>query len=117
LAIDRRALGKLRDLVGGEESDLLEIVDTFLEEAPSLMQSLLTASQVQDVNTVRRSAHSLKSNARDMGAVELAEICARIESSGLQGMLPDVTVIENARLAFDVACDELRGICRGGTKL
>lgn len=108
MAIDRRALDKLREIVGGAETDLVELIDTFLEEAPGILAALVAAQGAGDVTAARRAAHSLKSNARDMGAVDLAEICARLEAQCVAGTLPDAGDVAAVRLAFDGAADELR---------
>ena len=79
-----------------------------------MMKSLLNSSEGNDLVLMRRSAHSIKGNARDLGAVELAEICARIEVISASGAAPDTAEIETARVALEVAIAELRSICRIG---
>jgi HPt (histidine-containing phosphotransfer) domain-containing protein len=110
LAIDRGALDKLRELVGGEEDDLLELVQSFLEEGPSIMQDMWLSGRASDPAVVRRAAHSLKSNARDMGATELSQICARVEARCASGEPADLAEIGDAQCAFDAAITELRTI-------
>jgi histidine phosphotransfer protein HptB len=114
LAIDRRALDKLRELVGGEESDLVEVVSSFLEEGPSLMEVLEKSERASDLPATRRAAHSMKSNARDMGATELAEICAGIEARCTKGEPPDAADIENASRALNAVIAELQDMFRLG---
>ena len=110
MAIDRGALDKLRELVGGEEADLVELVGSFLEEGPSIMQDMWSSGRASDLAAVRRAAHSLKSNARDMGAAELSQICGRVEARSASGEPADMTEIDNAQRAFDAAVMELRTI-------
>jgi HPt (histidine-containing phosphotransfer) domain-containing protein len=110
LAIEREALAKLRELVGGEEADLVELVESFLEEGPSIMQDLQASVAASDLAATRRAAHSLKSNARDMGAIDLAEICARLERRCESREQPDLQQIDSAQDAFDLAVTELREI-------
>ncbi|RUW53849.1 Hpt domain-containing protein [Mesorhizobium sp. M1A.F.Ca.ET.072.01.1.1] len=112
LAIDRRALDKLRELVGGEESDVVELVSSFLDEGPSIMETLAKSGPTSDLPATRRAAHSMKSNARDMGATELAGICAGIEARCAKGEPPDAVEIEHARRAFNAAVAELQDIFR-----
>jgi HPt (histidine-containing phosphotransfer) domain-containing protein len=108
VTIDRQALDKLREIVGGEESDLIELIDAFLGEAPDIVAALMAAHAASDLVAGRRAAHSLKSNARDMGAIELAEICVRLEALCAAGVLPDAAEVEAARLAFADAAGDLR---------
>lgn len=108
MAIDRQALDKLREIVGGAEADLVELIDSFLEEAPGLVAALTAAQRSGDLPAARRAAHSLKSNARDMGATELSQLCARLEAQCAAGELPTVEDVAAAKLAFTLAADELR---------
>ncbi|RWM25600.1 Hpt domain-containing protein [Mesorhizobium sp.] len=110
MAIDKGALDKLRELVGGEEADLLELVESFLEEGPSIMQDMWLSCQASDQAAVRRAAHSLKSNARDMGATDLSQICAGVEARCASGEPASLAEIGDAQRAFDVAITELRTI-------
>lgn len=108
MTIDRQALDKLREIVGGEEADLIELVYSFLEEAPGIVGTLTRSLETSDVSAMRRAAHSLKSNARDMGARELADLCAAIEARCAGGELAGTPDIEAARSAFAAAAAELR---------
>jgi histidine phosphotransfer protein HptB len=108
LAIDTHALDKLREIVGGEEADLAELVASFLEEGPMLVERLTIAQRSGDLAGTRRPAHSLKSNARDMGATGLSELCAKLEAQCIAGDLPLAPEIEATRIAFDIAAAELR---------
>lgn len=108
MVIDRRALDKLHEIVGGDPADLVELIDSFLEEAPQLVEALAAAQGSGDLQAARRAAHSLKSNARDMGATELSQLCARLEAQCAAGELPTADDVAAASLAFTVAADELR---------
>lgn len=110
MAIDKQALEKLRAMVGGEEADLVEIIASFLEEGPTLMASLQKSAQDNNLDLIRRSAHSLKSNARDMGAFELAETCARIERLATEGVTPADTDVAGAAQEMAAAITELRSM-------
>ncbi|TPI58857.1 MULTISPECIES: Hpt domain-containing protein [unclassified Mesorhizobium] len=114
MAIDKGALDKLRELVGGEEADLVELVESFLEEGPSIMLDMWSSARASDLAVTRRAAHSLKSNARDMGAAELSQICAQVEARCASGEPTDLAEIDNAQRAFDAAVTELRKIFKLG---
>ena len=77
--IDTAALSKLKDMIGGEAEDLAELVDDFVTAFPH--QAALMHRQVadEDWGSLRISAHSCKSNARDLGAVALSSLCAELE--------------------------------------
>lgn len=88
-ALDRGALSQLLELVGGETTDLADLIETFLEESLVLMEELRTAVETSRREAVRRASHSLKSNARDLGALRLSLCCAGLERDP-DGM-PDAT--------------------------
>lgn len=80
MVIDPGSLKALQDVIGGTRDDLNDVIAVFLEDAPSLIAEMQAAADAGDVATVRRGAHSLKSNSRDMGALLLAQVCARLEA-------------------------------------
>jgi HPt (histidine-containing phosphotransfer) domain-containing protein len=78
--LDRDAIRNLLDVIGGDRADLVDLIASFLEEAPQIFDSMVAAGNAGDVATVRRAAHTLKSNARDFGAAELSLCCASLET-------------------------------------
>jgi signal transduction histidine kinase/CheY-like chemotaxis protein/HPt (histidine-containing phosphotransfer) domain-containing protein len=80
--LDPAALSQLRE-TAGEASVMRELIDAFLQNAPSLMGEL-TSDEAEDV---RRAAHTLKSNARTFGAIELADVCQKLEERARAGEL------------------------------
>lgn len=78
--LDRAAIRSLQEVVGGDRADLIELVTSFLEEAPQILDGMRIASHSGDAATVRRAAHTLKSNAKDFGASELSLKCASLEA-------------------------------------
>ena len=78
--LDRDAICSLLDIIGGDRVDLVDLIASFLEEAPQILDGMVAAGNAGDVATVRRAAHTLKSNARDFGAAELSLRCASLET-------------------------------------
>ena len=87
--IDASALERLRAVVGDDPADLIDIISSFLEEAPTLLQAMTQAADAADLATVHRLAHSLKSNARDLGASRLGELCQALENELRSGRTPE----------------------------
>ncbi len=85
--LDREALHNLLEVLGGEFHYLVEVIDSFLEEAPKLLAELDTALANGEVDTVRRLAHSLKSNSADFGAGVLNKLCSQLEERARSGSL------------------------------
>jgi HPt (histidine-containing phosphotransfer) domain-containing protein len=71
----------LAEMLGGDREALAEIVDAFVEEAPSRLAELRRGAQEGDAALARRAAHTLKSNGMTFGAVELASLCRRLEDA------------------------------------
>ena len=67
----------LQDTAGAEF--VLELVDTFCEEAPQMLKDLRTALAAGEADAFRRAAHSLKSNSHTFGADKLGEMARALE--------------------------------------
>ncbi|MBI3659163.1 Hpt domain-containing protein [Candidatus Acetothermia bacterium] len=87
-AIDLSVFNNLKEMVG--EDFIGELIDTFLDEAPQLIASLQKALPKNDVETFRRSAHSLKSNSASFGAHALSDQAKALEMLGRAGQLSQV---------------------------
>lgn len=87
--IDRAALKKLLEVLGGDPEDLAELMGDYVEDAPELARQIADAAAAEDRDALRIAAHTLKSNSRDFGAVALAELCADLEHACREGMPAD----------------------------
>jgi HPt (histidine-containing phosphotransfer) domain-containing protein len=74
-------------VLGGEFSYLVELIDSFLEDAPQLLAELNDFIESEDAAGVRRVAHSLKSNGADFGATTFSGLCKELEMRGKEGAL------------------------------
>lgn len=74
----------LLDQYKARKSNLLErLINAYLDEAPKFFQSIRSAAGSGDFDTVRMSAHALKSCSYNLGAVRLSKICQEMESAAL----------------------------------
>lgn len=89
-AINVADLQKLKAMIGGDIEDLQELVDDFLANLPQQTTALRAAAQSQDWGAMRITAHSCKSNARDLGAAHLSELCAELELQCKSGAPADL---------------------------
>ncbi len=79
--IDRTTFDGLVETTG---SDFVgELVDTFRDEAPRMLDELRDAYAKDDAERFRRAAHSLKSNANTFGASTLGKLARELELGGL----------------------------------
>ena len=79
--IDAATFGELQATAGADFVN--ELVDTFLTEAPVMLNDLRAAFASSDADRFRRIAHSLKSNSNTFGALTLGRLARQLELSGL----------------------------------
>jgi HPt (histidine-containing phosphotransfer) domain-containing protein len=85
MSLDRTALAKLQEVVGGDPADVAELIESFLDEAPELLAAIRQSHAAGDVAALKRASHSLKSAAREFGATALTAACDRIEQRCREG--------------------------------
>ncbi len=66
--LDVNALRNLRSVIGGDIDDLMELVEEFVASLPHEMDAMRGQAENGDLTALRITAHSCKSNARDLGA-------------------------------------------------
>jgi HPt (histidine-containing phosphotransfer) domain-containing protein len=84
--LDLSALDRLREMIGGDDAFLIELIHTFLEDAPNELARMRQALDSRDAALLRRAAHTLKSNSADFGATALRQMCKELEEMGKQGV-------------------------------
>jgi HPt (histidine-containing phosphotransfer) domain-containing protein len=103
---------RLKSIGGGDSAFVAELIDTFLKESPQLMAQLRDAAAGGDVESLRRSAHTLKSNSAEFGASALSALCRGIEdmakNRSLQGVLDRVSEAEKEYQRARSALETLR---------
>ncbi len=82
LALDPHALAALSDLVGDDPEAITEIVEAFLEDAPDRLAEIRTGLAGDDLELVRRAAHTLKANGLTFGAQEFATASRGARANG-----------------------------------
>jgi len=99
--IDLATFNELKETAGADFIE--ELVQTFLEEAPAMLNELRESLAAGDADTFRRAAHSLKSNSMTFGAHTLGAMARGLELGGLpadpQPNALDALVQEYARVA------------------
>lgn len=110
--IDRATFSELQDNAGADF--VAELVDTFGEEAPPLIDELRAALAERGSDSAaerfRRAAHSLKSNSNTFGATRLAELARTLE---LGGMPADTQPIDELAAEFARTLLALKEAARG----
>ncbi|MBW4523054.1 MAG: Hpt domain-containing protein [Scytolyngbya sp. HA4215-MV1] len=70
---------------GGDYEFLQEVLDSYFEEAPKLIQDIQLAVLQGDAKKLQHAAHTLKSTSTVLGAVTLTELCNELEELGKAG--------------------------------
>ncbi len=78
-------LEQLRKTTGDDDEFVAEMIDTFIDDAPGLLQQIQRAATQGDADELRIAAHSLKSNSAEFGARVLYELCREMEAMGRAG--------------------------------
>jgi CheY-like chemotaxis protein len=90
--LDPAALERLRAAMGTGSLD--ELLSTFVEDSQELVGTMRRALAQKDTDSLRRAAHSLKSNAASFGAMSLSSLARDLEAlakaGGLDSAAPGV---------------------------
>ena len=108
LSLDPAALDRLRELAGGDEDFVRELLTTYLEDAVGQLARMRAAAEAGDLPAFMMASHSLKSNSANVGALHLADLCRALEADARTGAVPDaVSRVVAAEAAFAVVKAEL----------
>src|SRR5262245_26623360 len=106
--IDRAVFSELQQTAGADF--VVELIDTFAEEAPHMFAELRAAQAAGAAERFRRAAHSLKTNANTFGATALGNQARELELGGLPA---DASGIDALQALFDVTVPALKEMGRG----
>jgi two-component system, sensor histidine kinase and response regulator len=85
--LDRTAFEKLRFLQDEEHDYLSELIATYLDSTPKLLDTLRAAIAGSDVSATQKAAHTLKGSSASLGAATLAAHCKELEMLTRAGTL------------------------------
>lgn len=88
-AIDHDAFARLREITGGDDEFLADLVDTYLDDGSRQVADLVAAARAGDAASIVRPAHSLKSASDSIGALRLADRCRALEAEARTGAVTD----------------------------
>lgn len=89
--IDLTTFEALKSTIRGDAAAfLVQVIDCYCEEATKLLQLTHTALAQNDVKTLRRVFHTLKSGSATVGAISLRDLVTQLEELTITGMLEDV---------------------------
>jgi two-component system sensor histidine kinase/response regulator len=81
-AIDKSVIEDIRKL-GSRNSDLLQrVLQTYLQEAPKILEQIYMAVSSSDYDLLRAQAHALKSSSGNVGARGIMDLARELEAKG-----------------------------------
>jgi histidine phosphotransfer protein HptB len=104
--IDKATFEELEQMSG--EDFINELIDAFLEEGPNMLNNLHAALQAGDVDSFRRNAHSLKTNANTFGAMELGAMAKELEYMARENNLDVGDRLDKLNQEFSAVATELK---------
>jgi HPt (histidine-containing phosphotransfer) domain-containing protein len=84
--LDPPALERLMETIGDDRGLLTALIDTFLSDAPRLVEDARRGLEHGQTDEVRRAAHTLKSNGATFGATSLSELSRQLETLARSGV-------------------------------
>jgi HPt (histidine-containing phosphotransfer) domain-containing protein len=112
--LDPAAIDSMREMVGGDDEFLADLIDTFLKDAPQMLADMRQSLEAGDAEVLRRVAHSLKSNSDSFGATALGELCRKLEKMGKANALEGADeLITHADAEFTQVMAALETVRRG----
>jgi CheY-like chemotaxis protein len=89
--LDPVAIKHLQATLGEQAAVMLPVlIETFFSDAVKLQEDARQAFEQHQTDTLRRAAHTLKSNAKNFGATALAQLCQELETCAKVGELQHV---------------------------
>ncbi|MEW6057923.1 MAG: Hpt domain-containing protein [Bdellovibrionota bacterium] len=86
------------------DSVVTELLEAFLSEVPEMMRNMRSALEAQNIFSIRKQAHALKSNAGNLGADRFAAICQNIEK-GPEALLKNL--IEELEAEYRLVAEQM----------
>jgi HPt (histidine-containing phosphotransfer) domain-containing protein len=96
--LDQAAIDSLRELGEGDAAFFDSVLDLFGRDAPVQIAAIIQGANDSDLSSLRMAAHTLKTTAATVGAVELSGAAERIERAAASGVIgsESVAVLEEA---------------------
>ncbi|MBX9894524.1 MAG: response regulator [Nitrosomonas sp.] len=109
-ALNPTRLNQIRELdPSGSDSLLHKILQAYLESAESNVRQLAQAIANDDAESLRQSAHALKSSSGNVGADDLSAIFKQMEANAKAGELAHAkALLQNMQLEYQSVTNEIK---------
>jgi PAS domain S-box-containing protein len=82
LSVNLTTLHEVASDIGGEDPEFLaELIDSYLDNARSLLQEIYTSFAQKNFESMTRTVHTLKSSSSVIGADDLSNLCRDLETN------------------------------------
>jgi CheY-like chemotaxis protein len=82
LSVNLTTLHEVASDIGGEDPEFLaELIDSYLDNARSLLQEIYTSFAQKNFELMTRTVHTLKSSSSVIGADDLSNLCRDLETN------------------------------------
>ncbi len=114
--LESRHLLKFINDICGDAHDAIEIIDCWLAEIPELAEKMRLALDADDQQALKGYAHTIKSAARSIGAMQLGDLAERLQYESTEGRATrsDVPVIKKCMDSTVRELNVLRKALRAG---
>ncbi|MGE3540150.1 MAG: response regulator [Candidatus Tectimicrobiota bacterium] len=93
-AIDPHVFASIMELADGHDvSAVLDILSTFLADAPAYLSSLEQALTTQDAALLEQMAHALQASSASIGALGMSRLCEVLQQRGREGTTAGAEVL------------------------
>jgi len=84
--LEQETLERIRALQRpGKPNVLNKIINLYLENSPGLIETVRKSVEQEDGAALCEADHSLKSSSANLGAVNMAAVCKKLEEMGREG--------------------------------
>jgi HPt (histidine-containing phosphotransfer) domain-containing protein len=103
--------GRLDEIGMGDPSFTIDLIDIMVEDGKMRVETIRKAFDAGDADEVGRTAHSLKGAALNVGAINLAALCADLDDSARKTRITITQdQVEKVELEFALVREELLSI-------
>lgn len=110
-------INMIREMQSPSNPDLFaRIVDLYINDSRHYVEDLQQACTVNDIETMLRAAHALKSSSANLGAIQVYSDCVQLESITHRDPHGNFTdLVHKIVLEYGYACATLNQMTRGET--
>ncbi len=105
--VDSETLATLKEVM---EGDFQLLIDTFTSDADQRLTDLRELLARRDAGQLRACAHSFKGSCSNIGAPQLAQLCARVEDKAAVGELDVEPLLDAIEREYGAVREALAGL-------